>query len=273
MVCREMNHKTVTPEQTGKTRERIKQFNLPPQRLDPKRLFDTVVSIAVLVLLLPLLLFIAFAVRVTSAGPVFFTGVRIGRGAKPFRMLKFRSMVKNAEKFGYSVTAGDDPRITRIGRLLRRTKLDELPALVNVLKGDMSLVGPRPETPPWIHLYTPEERRVLSVRPGITSLASIQYRHEEKLLAGKEIKEAYPPVMRDKLRIELDYLRRRSFFSDLKVLAMTFMAIFQKHASAETPGITISGRPRGKSFRQSRRQDSQRVKNGHTLFASQHQRR
>ena len=229
MVCREMNHKTVTPEQTGKTWERIKQFNLPPQRLDLKRLFDLVVSIAMLVFLLPLLLFIAFAVRVTSAGPVFFTGVRVGYGGQPFRMIKFRTMVKDAEKFGYSVTAGDDPRITRIGRLLRRTKLDELPTLLNVLKGDMSLVGPRPETPPWIPLYTPEERRVLSVRPGITSLASIQYRHEERLLAGKEIKEAYPPVMRHKLRIEIDYLRKRSFLSDLKVLAMTFMAISQKH--------------------------------------------
>ncbi len=268
-----MNNNIRNRKRSRETLRTVWQFDSPPQRPDLKRLFDLVVSAAVLVLLLPLLLFIAFAVRVTSAGPVFFTGVRIGRGAKPFRMLKFRSMVKNAEKFGHSVTAGDDPRITRIGRLLRRTKLDELPTLVNVLKGDMSLVGPRPETPPWIPLYTPEERRVLGVRPGITSLASIQYRHEEKLLAGKEIKEAYPPVMRDKLRIELDYLRKRSFLSDLKVLAMTFMAVFQKHASAETPGTTIFGRPPGKSFRQRRRQNSQRVKNGHTLFASQHQRR
>lgn len=264
-----MNNNIGNGKSSRETLSTIRQFDLPPQRLDLKRLFDIVVSIAVLVLLLPLLLFIAFAVRVTSARPVFFTGARIGRGAKPFRMLKFRSMMKDAEKLGSSVTARDDPRITRIGRFLRRTKLDELPALVNVLKGDMSLVGPRPETPPWIHFYTPEECRVLSVRPGITSLASIQYRHEEKLLAGKKIEEAYPPVMRDKLRIELDYLRRQSFLSDLRVIAMTFLAVFQKHTLAER----VHSRQNTGNRVQAYCTDSQGAPNGRSLLASQHQRR
>lgn len=219
-------------------------------------------------MLLPLLLFIAFAVRITSAGPIFYTGVRIGQGARPFRMIKFRTMVKDAEQLGYSITASDDPRITRIGRLLRRTKLDELPTLLNVLKGDMSLVGPRPETPTWIPLYTPEERAVLSVRPGITSPASIQYRHEEKLLAGRKIEEAYPPVMRDKLRIELDYLRRQSFVTDLRVLVMTVLAVFRKHT-----GWHRLEAARDRSSENPPCHVSQGGQDGRSLLASQHQRR
>jgi lipopolysaccharide/colanic/teichoic acid biosynthesis glycosyltransferase len=194
-----------------------------------KRLFDIILAAGILVLFFPLLLFLAFAVKVTSSGPIFFTGQRIGRGGRPFRIIKFRTMVGNAEKLGPTVTAGGDPRITRIGDFLRRTKLDELPTLINVLRGEMSIVGPRPETPPWIALYTPEERRVLLAQPGITSLATIEYRHEEKLLAGKKIEQAYPPIMRDKLQMELEYLRTRSFLTDLRIIALTIQAIFQKH--------------------------------------------
>lgn len=209
-----------------------------------------VVSGAVLVVLFPLLVFMAFAVKVTSLGPVFFTGRRIGRGGKPFQIIKFRTMVGNAEKIGPTVTAEGDPRVTRIGRFLRRTKLDELPTLINVLKGEMSLVGPRPETPPWIPLYTPQERNVLLVQPGITSLATIQYRHEEKLLAGKKIEEAYPPVMRDKLRIELDYLKNRTFATDVRVIALTIMAIFQKHTETENGRFpSLSSRTQGSIIR------------------------
>jgi len=205
------------------------QLNLPPQRFNAKRFFDVVISGAVLVLLSPLLLFMAFAVKTTSPGPVFFMGKRIGRGGIAFHIIKFRTMVKNAERIGSTITAEGDPRVTRIGRFLRRTKLDEFPTLINILKGEMSLVGPRPETPPWIPLYTPQERNVLLVQPGITSPATIQYRHEEKLLAGKTIEEAYPPIMRDKLRIELEYLQTRSLMGDLKIVAQTLLAIVHRH--------------------------------------------
>lgn len=216
---------------------------MPPVNLSFKRFFDILLSAGVLVLFFPLLLFLAFAVRATSEGPVFFRGERVGRGGRLFRIIKFRTMVGNAENLGPTVTAEGDPRVTRIGRLLRRTKLDELPTLINVLRGEMSIVGPRPETSPWITLYTPEERGVLLVRPGITSLATIQYRHEEKLLAGKRIEEAYPPVMRDKLRIELDYLRSRSFLTDLKVIALTMLAVFQRHTPKSRSPLSASARP------------------------------
>ncbi len=225
----------------------------PPPVLPSKRVFDVAVAGFALVLLSPLLLFLSFAVKVTSRGPVFFTGERVGRGGRRFRMIKFRTMVGNADRIGPTVTAEDDPRITAIGRFLRRTKLDELPTLINVLRGDMSIVGPRPETAPWIPLYTLEERRILLVLPGITSLATILYRHEEKLLAGKKIEEAYPPIMREKLRIELDYLRNRSFLTDLKIIALTINAIFQKHVP-ERQSLRFAYRPQPERSVSSRRQ-------------------
>jgi len=220
-----------------------KQIKMSPVNLNSKRFFDILLSAGVLVICFPLLLFLAFAVRVTSPGPVLFRGERVGRGGRLFRIIKFRTMVGNAVNLGPTVTAEGDARVTRIGRLLRRTKLDELPSLINVLRGEMSIVGPRPETPPWIPLYTPEERGVLLVRPGITSLATIQYRHEEKLLAGKRVEQAYPPVMRDKLRIELGYLRSRSFLTDLKVIALTMLAVFQKHTPKSRLPLSVSDRP------------------------------
>jgi len=206
------------------------QDNFSPCNFDPKRLLDVFLAAGLLVVISPLFLLLVFVVKTTSPGPVFFVGERIGRAGKPFRMIKFRTMLGNAEKLGPTVTAEGDPRVTPIGRILRRTKFDELPTLVNVLRGDMSIVGPRPETAPWINLYTPQERSVLLVRPGITSLATILYRHEEKLLAGKKIQEAYPPIMREKLRIELGYLRNRSVLTDLRIIALTVLAIFRKHS-------------------------------------------
>ncbi|NQT84639.1 sugar transferase [bacterium] len=202
---------------------------MAPRNFSSKRFLDIILSAGILVFFSPILLFLAFAVKITSPGPIFFLGERIGRGGNPFRMIKFRTMVGDAEKLGPTVTAEGDPRVTRIGRLLRRTKLDELPTLSNVLRGEMSIVGPRPETAPWIALYTPEERRVLLLQPGITSLATVQYRHEEKLLSGKNIEEAYPPIMKDKLRIEQEYLRSRSFLADLRIITLTILALFQKH--------------------------------------------
>ena len=191
------------------------------------QLFDVFVSSAVLVVFAPLMLFVTLAIKMTSPGPVLYRSQRIGRGGQPFRLIKFRTMVGDADKLGPSVTAWDDPRITRIGRFLRRSKLDELPTFINVFRGEMRVVGPRPETPRWVSLYTPDQRRVLQEHPGITSPATVRYRHEEQLLAGKPIELAYPPIMRHKLEIELEYLRTRSFWSDLKTISLTILAVFR----------------------------------------------
>jgi len=191
-----------------------------------KRLFDVAVSLLAIVVLSPFLALIALAVKVTSAGPVFHRGERIGRGGAPFRILKFRTMRANAG--GPAITRGGDARITPAGRLLRRWKLDELPQLVNVLRGDMSIVGPRPEAPEYVALYTAEERRVLSVRPGLTSPASLRYRHEESLLGGDDWHDRYVnEIMRDKLRDDLAYIDTRTFLGDLRLIARTFASLFR----------------------------------------------
>src|SRR5438270_3553354 len=191
-----------------------------------KRLFDVAVSLLAIVVLSPFLALIALAVKVTSAGPVFHRGERIGRGGAPFRILKFRTMRANAG--GPAITRGGDARITPAGRLLRRWKLDELPQLVNVLRGDMSIVGPRPEAPEYVALYTAEERRVLSVRPGLTSPASLRYRHEETLLGGDDWHDRYVnEIMRDKLRDDLAYIDTGTFLGDLRLIARTFASLFR----------------------------------------------
>lgn len=152
-----------------------------------KRAFDLFVSMVGLIILLPFFVPIAIVIRFDSRGPAFYKATRIGKGGKPFSMLKLRTMVEDAEEQGPSVTFESDRRVTRVGRFLRRWKIDELPTLVNVLFGDMSLVGPRPETPPYVERYTPKEREVLAVRPGITGPSQIKYRHEESLLKGEKI--------------------------------------------------------------------------------------
>jgi len=186
------------------------------------RWLDVLVSLIGLILLGPLFLLLAALIKLDSPGPVFYRAERMGKGGQPFRLCKFRSMVRDAEQHGPAITSAGDNRITRVGRMLRRTKTDELPQLVNVLKGDMSLVGPRPEDPRYVQLYTPEQRRVLEVRPGITSPASLMYRHEEQVLSGPDWEEVYVgQVMPHKLQLELDYLERRTFWSDLWVLFAT----------------------------------------------------
>ncbi|HEY2325312.1 MAG TPA: sugar transferase [Thermoanaerobaculia bacterium] len=191
-----------------------------------KRLFDVALSFFAIVVLSPFLLAIALAVKVTSAGSVFHRGERIGRGGAPFRILKFRTMRTNAA--GPAITRGGDARITPLGRLLRRWKLDELPQLVNVLRGEMSIVGPRPEAPEYVALYTEEERRVLTARPGLTSPASLRYRHEESLLGGDDWHDRYVnEIMRDKLRDDLTYIDTRTFLGDLRLIATTFTSLFR----------------------------------------------
>lgn len=192
-----------------------------------RRLLDVVAAAAGLVLLSPLLLALALAIKLDSPGPVFFRARRVGRHAQEFSLYKFRSMVADAEKRGPGITAAGDQRVTRVGRFLRRTKLDELPQLINVLKGEMSLVGPRPEDPRYVALYTPEQRRVLEVRPGITSAASLAFRHEEQLLAGPDWEQVYrTQVMPAKLAIDLAYLERRTLSGDLKLILQTIAAVF-----------------------------------------------
>ena len=191
-----------------------------------KRLLDLIAAALGLTLLSPMFIVIAIIIKRHDGGPVFYTAARIGAGGRPFRLYKFRSMVMNAAQLGPGITANGDPRITPIGRFVRRTKLDELPQLINVLIGDMSLVGPRPEDPRYVSLYTPEQRAVLSVRPGITSAASLAYRHEEQLLAQNDWESVYrAQVMPAKLAIDLDYLNHRNLWTDIQLIVRTVLSM------------------------------------------------
>jgi lipopolysaccharide/colanic/teichoic acid biosynthesis glycosyltransferase len=192
------------------------------------RVLDIVASFWGLVLLSPVFLLVALLIRLDSPGPILFRSRRVGRDGRLFHLLKFRTMVPGAAQSGPGITAAGDSRITALGRLLRRTKLDELPQLVNVLRGEMSLVGPRPEDPRYVALYTPEQRRVLTARPGMTSPASLAYRHEEQLLVGPGWESVYvQKVMPHKLQLELDYLARRTMLSDLGLILRTLLAVLR----------------------------------------------
>jgi lipopolysaccharide/colanic/teichoic acid biosynthesis glycosyltransferase len=190
-----------------------------------KMLFDRTVAAIGLVLLSPVLLAIALAVTLQDGGPVFYHAKRVGRGGAIFSLLKFRTMVPNAERHG-PLTVRQDPRVTRVGRFLRKHKLDELPQLVNVVRGDMSLVGPRPEDPRFVALYSHEQRQLLACRPGITSIASLHYRNEEELLREGDWERRYvEDILRDKLALEIAYLHRRSLLSDVKIIIQTLRGI------------------------------------------------
>jgi lipopolysaccharide/colanic/teichoic acid biosynthesis glycosyltransferase len=192
------------------------------------RLRDLVASLAGLVLLGPVFLVVAVLIKVDSPGPVFFRAERVGKGGQPFFLYKFRTMMDGAHRSGPGLTVASDQRITRLGGWLRRNKIDELPQLMNVLKGEMSLVGPRPEDPTYVALYTLQQRQVLANRPGITSPATLQYRHEADLLRGKDWEHVYvEQIMPHKLRMELDYLEQRTFWTDMAVVFQTLLALFQ----------------------------------------------
>lgn len=187
-----------------------------------RRIVDVTGAMAGLAVLSPLLLILSVLIRLDSPGTVLHRSTRVGLEGRPFTLYKFRSMVVGAALRGPAITADQDARVTRIGRMLRRTKLDELPQLVNVLLGDMSLVGPRPEDPRYVALYTPQQRAVLGARPGITSPASLRYRDEEALLTGEEWEDIYVGcILPAKLAIDLDYLGRRTVWSDLGVILVT----------------------------------------------------
>lgn len=195
-----------------------------------KRLFDFVFSFIGLLVFLPLIAAIAILIRKEDKGRLFYRGIRIGKHGKSFKIFKFRTMVENAEKLGGPSTADDDPRITRVGKFLRKYKLDELPQLINVLKGEMSFVGPRPEVKQYVDIFTEEEKAILSVRPGITDWASLWNPDEGAVLAGSQDPEqAYMEKIRpEKIRLQLKYLKERSFWVDLKIIFFTMMTVVRK---------------------------------------------
>jgi len=188
-----------------------------------KRGLDIVASAFGLLVLAPVFLGVALAIKLDDGGPVFYRQLRVGRNEKPFYILKFRTMVQNADRAGPPLTVGADPRITKVGRLLRRAKLDELAQLANVLRGEMSLVGPRPEVPRYVDMYTPLQRLVLRLRPGVTDPASIRYRDENALLgSAADPERAYvDAVMPAKLAINIEYLRGFSVWKDCGILLST----------------------------------------------------
>jgi lipopolysaccharide/colanic/teichoic acid biosynthesis glycosyltransferase len=192
-----------------------------------KRVFDIAVSLAALILLVPVLAVIALLVKLSSPGPVFYRQRRVSRGGRLFQLFKFRTMVVGADRLAPNVSATGDPRVTRVGSFLRRSYLDELPQLLNVLRGDMSLVGPRPETPEFVDLYTPEERRVLTVRPGLAGPSTLAFMDEAELLARAPDPVSFyeTTVLHERVRADLAYLERRSIGYDIRLLAQQVMAI------------------------------------------------
>jgi lipopolysaccharide/colanic/teichoic acid biosynthesis glycosyltransferase len=193
-----------------------------------KRLFDILLSLIGIILLIPLFIFVAIRLKLDSEGPIFYGGKRIGKNGKEFSMYKFRTMYIDADKMSSSPSAGDDdPRITKFGRTLRRSKINELPQLINVLKGDMSFVGPRPEVPQEVELYTEEERNLLTVRPGITDYASIKFHNEGEILSGSpDPHQTYLEKIRpEKIRLGLEYTETHSLWVDLKIFVKTFTTL------------------------------------------------
>ena len=195
-----------------------------------KRIFDLIFTVPGLIVLLPFFIIIALWVTLDSKGPVLYRQERVGRHGKTFGIYKFRTMVENADKIGGAITIGDDPRITKSGQFLRKYKIDELPQLINVVKGEMSLVGPRPEVNKYVNLYTSEQKEVLNLIPGITDPASIKYRNENILLAASldTYGASYDPeqvyiqeIMPDKIRINLEYASKATLLTDFGIIIKT----------------------------------------------------
>jgi len=195
-----------------------------------KHLFDVVVSFIGLAVSSPMIAIIALLIKLDSKGPVFYRGERVGQFGKRFKIFKFRTMVVNADQIGASSTPDDDPRITKVGRILRGYKLDELPQLINILKGEMSFVGPRPQVPWAVELYSEEEKAVLDVRPGIADYAFVMLPSEGEVLRGSTDpdKDYFEKIHPHKMRLSLEYVRSRSFWFDMKILIDTAMLSFFK---------------------------------------------
>ena len=195
-----------------------------------KRLFDIFFSILGLVVLSPLFLVVAVWIKLDSRGPVFYRQVRVGRHNRDFHIFKFRSMRVGSDKGSLVTIGGRDPRITRSGYIIRKLKLDELPQLINVLKGDMSFVGPRPEVRHYVDYWTEEQMVVLSVRPGITDPASIKFRNENELMATAENPEEYyiNVIMQEKLKLYIEYVNSHSLISDIRLIFKTLWVIIKE---------------------------------------------
>jgi lipopolysaccharide/colanic/teichoic acid biosynthesis glycosyltransferase len=209
-----------------------------------KRGFDFVIAFAGLVLLSPLFVMVGLLIKLGSPGPVFFRQERMGKRVKPFFIYKFRTMiVDNLQNRQVPLTVGGDPRITSIGRWLRKSKIDELPQLINVLRGEMSLVGLRPEMPQFVELFRTDYQEILAVRPGITDMASLKYRNEESVLAKAEDpeNEYLRNVLPDKIRLVKDYLQCSSLF-DLRVILQTLFKLFRHTSDLEQSRRAQSGR-------------------------------
>lgn len=203
-----------------------------------KRVFDILVSGILLLILLPVFLILAIAIKLDSPGPVFYRQVRVTQYGKRFRIFKFRSMVANADKIGTQVTVGNDNRITRMGKLIRKCRLDELCQLIDVFRGTMTFVGTRPEVPKYVDSYTPEMMATLLLPAGVTSLASILYKDEDRLLEGAEdVDKTYiETVLPGKMRYNLRSVKNFRFFGDIKIMFMTAFAVLGKeHRDEGTP--------------------------------------
>jgi len=198
-----------------------------------KRLVDIFASVCGILVLSPFFLVLSLAIKQEDGGPVFYRGERIGQNGVPFRIFKFRSMVMNAEKIGGSSTADDDARITKIGHKLRKLKVDEIPQLLNVLKGDMSLVGPRPEVRHYTDMFSEEEKAILRVRPGITDWASLWNPDEGKILAGSlDPEKTYMEKIRPtKLQLQLKYVREKNLRNDLLIIMQTLKTVVLKKSA------------------------------------------
>ncbi|HDM75194.1 MAG TPA: sugar transferase [Deltaproteobacteria bacterium] len=193
-----------------------------------KRAMDILLCLIGIALLWPVFFFVAIAVKL-DRGPVLYRAMRVGQNGKLFKLYKFRTMVPDADKIGPPITSHEDTRITRVGRWLRNSKLDELPQLINVLKGEMSLVGPRPEHPSYVAKYTEQQRKILNVLPGITSLATLKYRNEEKMIPKDNWEAVYEKkILPQKIAIDLEYFNRSTFFSDLLLILKTLFVLIRR---------------------------------------------
>jgi lipopolysaccharide/colanic/teichoic acid biosynthesis glycosyltransferase len=206
-----------------------------------KRLFDFSLALVGLIIISPLLIIIVVLIKLDSRGPVFYRGERIGCLGKPFRIFKFRSMVCNAEKLGAASTNAGDVRITRMGKLIRKFKLDEFSQLINVVRGEMSLVGPRPEVKKFVDLFTEEEKIILTVRPGITDWSSIKFHNEPEIIAASGITdadEAYAKLIRpEKLRLQMKYVREHNFWIDLMIVFATIVTLISTRLGGKPVGL------------------------------------
>jgi len=206
-----------------------------------QRFFDVVLSAIGLLLLSPFFLLLALVIKLDSHGPVFYRGVRVGRYGRPFQIYKFRSMVADAEKKGAASTSTTDLRVTRSGRFIRKFKFDEFSQLISVFLGDMSLVGPRPEVQKFVDRYTPEEKAILTVRPGITDWSSIKFHNEGEIIEASGIPdadEAYEKLIRpEKLRLQLKYVKERNLWVDIKIVVSTVLTLFSTRLGGRPIGV------------------------------------